>query len=228
MESFIRLGLAVATIGLGVSSLTGCSIEKIKAPFRFSFDKANSTDLSTSQSTALSSADAEVARDLSEFKTLPLDINMLDTQGQPLRLSDYHGKIVVVDIWGTWCGPCRRVIPHLVSMQAKHPADLQVIGLCNERTADLRTARSQLTRAVEDFGINYPCTLIDDQWTRKIPNFSGYPTMLFVDRDGKVRMSTVGVKSEAYYDALVNQLLAEPPQTQSPSARTASAQQQSP
>lgn len=149
-----------------------------------------------------------IQRELSEFQSFAFDVDMSDVSGQPIRLQDLQGKVVIVDIWGTWCGPCRRVIPHLVKLQNKHAQKLQVIGLCNERTQDVGAATTKLTAAMNEFGINYPCALIDDNTVRAIPNFSGYPTMLFIDRTGKIRMATVGVKPEAYWDALVEELMA--------------------
>lgn len=149
-----------------------------------------------------------IQRELSEFQPFPFDIDMVDVAGRSIRLQDLRGKVVIVDIWGTWCGPCRRVIPHLVKLQQSHPQDVQVIGLCNERTPDKRVATASLQAAMAEFKINYPCVLIDDSTTRKVPNFSGYPTMLFIDRAGQVRMTTVGVKPDAYWDSLIAELLA--------------------
>lgn len=149
-----------------------------------------------------------IQRELSEFQSFPFNVELSDVSGRPIRLQDHLGKVVIVDIWGTWCGPCRRVIPHLVKLQKKHPQNLQVIGLCNERTQDTGAATASLTAAMNEFGINYPCALIDDRTVRNVPNFSGYPTMLFIDRTGKVRMVTVGVKPESYWDSLVEELLA--------------------
>lgn len=149
-----------------------------------------------------------IQRELSDFQSFPFQVDMADVSGRPLRLQDHLGKVVIVDMWGTWCGPCRRVIPHLVKLQKKHPQQLQVIGLCNERKHDTSAATASLNAAMNEFGINYPCALIDDKTVSKVPNFSGYPTMLFIDRTGKVRMVTVGVKPEAYWDSLVEELLA--------------------
>lgn len=149
-----------------------------------------------------------IQRELNAFQSFPFQLNLSDVSGRPVRLQDHLGKVVIVDIWGTWCGPCRRVIPHLVKLQKKHPQQVQVIGLCNERTPDKAVATASLTAAMNEFAINYPCSLIDDKTVRTVPNFSGYPTMLFIDRTGKVRMVTVGVKPEAYWDSLVDELLA--------------------
>jgi thiol-disulfide isomerase/thioredoxin len=149
-----------------------------------------------------------IQKELNEFQSFPFDVELSDVSGRPIRLQDHLGKVVIVDLWGTWCGPCRRVIPHLVKLQKKHPQQLQVIGLCNERTQDVGAATANLTAAMSEFGINYPCALIDDRTVRTVPNFSGYPTMLFIDRTGKVRMVTVGVKPDAYWDSLLEELLA--------------------
>ncbi|MDX1925621.1 MAG: TlpA disulfide reductase family protein [Pirellulaceae bacterium] len=149
-----------------------------------------------------------IQKELNAFQSFPFNVELSDVSGRPIRLQDHLGKVVIVDLWGTWCGPCRRVIPHLVKLQKKHPQQLQVIGLCNERTQDVGAATASLTAAMNEFGINYPCALIDDRTVRTVPNFSGYPTMLFIDRAGKVRMVTVGVKPEAYWDSLLEELLA--------------------
>ena len=149
-----------------------------------------------------------IQRELQEFHSFAFDIDMADISGGSIRLQDLRGKVVIVDLWGTWCGPCRRVIPHLVKLQKSHSQDVQVIGLCNERTQDVRAATASLTAAIDEFGINYPCALIDDKTVRKVPNFSGYPSLLFIDRAGTVRMMTVGVKPQAYWDSLLAELLA--------------------
>ncbi len=149
-----------------------------------------------------------IQRELQGFHSFAFDIDMADVSGGSIRLQDLRGKVVIVDLWGTWCGPCRRVIPHLVKLQKSHSQDVQVIGLCNERTQDVRAATASLTAAIDEFGINYPCALIDDKTVRKVPDFSGYPTLLFIDRAGTVRMMTVGVKPQAYWDSLLAELLA--------------------
>jgi thiol-disulfide isomerase/thioredoxin len=211
-------------IGLiGVLSLCGCGISSNKM---FSWMKLNKQqslegrpdlvaetvkenegDLTVTPASA-SRTLTPIQRELNEFQSFPFNVEMSDVAGRPLRLQDHLGKVVIVDMWGTWCGPCRRVIPHLVKLQKKHAQQVQVIGLCNERTQDTRAATASLSAAMNEFGINYPCALIDDKTVSKVPNFSGYPTMLFIDRTGKVRMVTVGVKPEAYWDSIVEELLA--------------------
>ncbi len=210
---------------VGALCLSGCSLNankafswlnpnKPKAPEAASPDLVAAGDRVNKEAAipvTLASASrkaSSIQRELGAFQSFPFQLDLSDVSGRPIRLQDHLGKVVIVDLWGTWCGPCRKVIPHLVKLQNKHPQQLQVIGLCNERTPDTGAATESLTAAMNEFRINYPCALIDDKTVSKVPTFSGYPTMLFIDRTGKVRMVTVGVKAEAYWDSLVEELLA--------------------
>lgn len=219
LNRFVLAGL------VGAICLTGCGINSSKM---FSWAKPKKTqtmewpeeqlakphnsgaggDADTIAQASASRTLTPIQKELNEFQSFPFNVELSDVSGRPIRLQDHLGKVVIVDLWGTWCGPCRRVIPHLVKLQKKHPQQLQVIGLCNERTQDVGMAIANLTAAMNEFGINYPCALIDDRTVRTVPNFSGYPTMVFIDRTGKVRMVTVGVKPDAYWDSLLEELLA--------------------
>jgi thiol-disulfide isomerase/thioredoxin len=151
-----------------------------------------------------------IRRELNGFHSFPFKLNVADLDGRPLQLSDMRGRVVVVDVWGTWCGPCRKAIPHLVKLQSKHSRNLQVIGLANEKLKDVAAATKNVKQAIANFGINYPCALIDDQFANSLPDFRGYPTVLFIDKTGRVRLQTVGLKPVSYWDAVVAELIAEP------------------
>src|SRR5258707_15077086 len=76
----------------------------------------------------------------------------LDTlDGKLLSLSASHGKVILLNFWATWCGPCRAEIPDLIELQAKYKDRLQIIGLAFE-DEDL----DDLKKVVAKTGINYP------------------------------------------------------------------------
>ncbi len=72
--------------------------------------------------------------------------------GRPMRLSDYQGKVVVLDFYATWCPPCRDEVPHLASLQSRFGSEgLQVVGLNVGGEED----RPAIPAFVEELGINY-------------------------------------------------------------------------
>src|SRR5262245_51014001 len=139
------------------------------------------------------------------------DLKTLD--GKPLTSKALLGKVVVVDIWGTWCPPCRLEIPNFITVVDRHKNDaFAMVGLNDEDRGQKvdRNAAAQRTKAyAEKNGINYTLGLIDTKTIKQVPGFQGYPTTIFLDRTGKVRMVEVGYKPADYIDAIVKALLAE-------------------
>lgn len=139
------------------------------------------------------------------------DLKTLD--GKPIKSKDFAGKVVIVDIWGTWCPPCRLEIPNFVSLVERHKSDaFAMIGLNDEdrkQNADAAASAAKVKAFAAQNGINYTLGLIDTKTIKQVPNFQGYPTTLIIDRSGKVRMVEVGYKPADYMDAIVKALLAE-------------------
>jgi cytochrome c biogenesis protein CcmG/thiol:disulfide interchange protein DsbE len=116
-------------------------------------------------------------------------INLID--GQKIKLSDYSGKVLVVDLWATWCGPCRQEIPHLVAI-AKEYKDrgVEVIGLTNE---DPETDSEVVKKFSEVFSINYPIGWADMDMQRGLMRGrNGIPQTYIIGRDGTVLKHFVG------------------------------------
>jgi thiol-disulfide isomerase/thioredoxin len=162
---------------------------------------------------------AEIARkhaeeELAKGESFPFEFALIDVEGNPVQLADYKGKVVIVDIWGTWCPPCRAEIPSFIKLQETYgPKGFQMVGLNYEgETGDAATKK------VKDFiaetGINYPCALGDEKTQQQVPDFVGYPTTLFIDRSGKVRLKVVGLHPYPYLEAIVTTLLEEPEGTE--------------
>ena len=115
--------------------------------------------------------------------------------GGTLADEDFRGKILVVDIWATWCGPCRMVIPHLVKIQEKYRArGVAVLGLNSDDDAATGLGRQAVMRFVGEMGINYPIGLMNPETYAEVSSVMGsspgsgfsLPTTIVLSRDGRV------------------------------------------
>jgi len=130
-----------------------------------------------------------------------------DLNGKPIQLSDYSGRVVMVDFWATWCGPCRRTIPDLVDLYKTHnSAGFDVLGVALERQGtDL------LKPFAEKNGITYPILVGNGEVVQSYGGFNSIPTAFLIGRDGTIREQFVGVQSKATLEKAIAKLLAEPP-----------------
>jgi peroxiredoxin len=105
----------------------------------------------------------------------------LDIQGKPQRLADYQGKVVLVNIWATWCEPCRTEMPQLDHLYRSRKSDgLVVLGISDE-------AISQQQAYLTQVPITYPLLIT----TPGVPPFyreiAKYPTIFLIDRKGNLK-----------------------------------------
>jgi thiol-disulfide isomerase/thioredoxin len=144
---------------------------------------------SSSDNAAPSNRSAARPPDPLSETVMQASINLLD--GQKTRLADYSGKVLVVDLWATWCGPCRQEIPHLVKIAKDYKSKgVEVIGLTNE---DPEMFAEEVKKFVEDFKINYPIGWADGPMNRGLMRGRGaIPQTYIIGRDGKVLKHFVG------------------------------------
>ncbi|MFO0427730.1 MAG: TlpA family protein disulfide reductase [Planctomyces sp.] len=149
-------------------------------------------------------------KDLAAAEAFPLNFTVNDVTGKPVALSSMKGKVCIVDLWGTWCPPCREEIPSFIRLQDKYgPAGFQMIGLNEERGSDMEQNVAKVTAFIAKSGINYPCAMLNDEIRAMLPEIQGFPTTLFLDRSGKVRLVAVGAHPYEYLEAVVETLMAE-------------------
>ncbi len=146
-----------------------------------------------------------------QFSPFAFDFSVTDVTGKSISLSDLQGKVVIVDIWGTWCPPCRMEVPSFVKLQQTYGSQgLQIIGINYEEPSDPEEVQRQaVVDLIEELDINYPCALGTESIQAQIPFFEGYPTTIFIDRTGKVRSKVVGMHSYRELEAKVRELLVE-------------------
>lgn len=121
---------------------------------------------------------------------MPYDHVIPTIDGGSFRLSDFRGKVLVVDFWATWCGPCALAMPHLSEIdRTKRAEGVQVIGL---HVTD-RMSPDAIRLSIQKFGIEYPIGVASDQLVVDyVGDEAGIPQTLVFDRDGVVIAHFVG------------------------------------
>jgi len=118
---------------------------------------------------------------------LAADFSLTGLNGKQVRLSDYRGKVVLIDYWATWCAPCKVEIPKLVELQKKYANDgLQVIGI------SMDDGPEPVREVVRDFAINYPVALGNVKVAEAYGGVLGLPVAFLVDRKGHIYRKLVG------------------------------------
>ena len=140
----------------------------------------------------------------SNSKEPPLapDFTLPQLDGQPLRLSSYRGKVVLLDFWATWCVPCREEIPHFVELQEKYrTSGLQIIGVSlDDGPEPVRTFYQQ-------FHLNYPVVMGTAKTGELYGGVLGLPIAFVLDEEGRIRAKHIGATSPATIEKEITQFL---------------------
>jgi thiol-disulfide isomerase/thioredoxin len=124
------------------------------------------------------------------------------------RLSEFRGKVVILDLWATWCGPCVREIPGFIRLQNKYrDKGLEIVGVSVD--AITRGGGANVVGPfMQKFGINYTIWLLDNpNGFGKYPMGTGIPTTYIIDRSGRVTKVYVGAQPESTFESEVTALL---------------------
>lgn len=136
------------------------------------------------------------------FRPAP-DFVLFDIYGNERSLSDYKGKVVILDFWTTWCPPCKAEIPHFIELYRDYKKrGFEMIGIALDWNAD-RVVRP----FVEKNGINYTVLLGKEEVTDLYGGIISIPTTFVIDRQGKIRNKYVGYVDKEVFEKDIEELL---------------------
>jgi thiol-disulfide isomerase/thioredoxin len=133
------------------------------------------------------------------------DFKLTALDGKPLTLAALQGKVIFLNFWATWCGPCRAEIPDLIVLQDRYKDRLQIIGL-NVDDDDT----SEIQKYVDETGINYPVAMAPDDLRVQFGGIPALPTSFVLDTEGRVVQKHVGLWNPAVYETEIRALLGMP------------------
>ncbi len=136
-------------------------------------------------------------------KTVFPDFSVKNFAGNDIALKDYRGKIVILDLFATWCPPCRKEIPHFIELQNEYKDDLAVIGLSYDQ-APLKKVQA----FADEMKINYDL-FWGSQEIAAYVGLRGIPHTLVIDQTGKIIQSYVGYRDKSVFENDIKSLLAE-------------------
>ncbi len=133
------------------------------------------------------------------------DFTLADLDGDWITLNELKGKVVLLNFWGTWCGPCRREIPAFINLTEKYKKDgLEIVGVTLTSGSP-----SNIRSFADKWGINYTLlTDIEGNETQTVTalysqatgqRITGIPTTFIIDREGFIRQRYVGPRSEKIF-----------------------------
>ena len=117
----------------------------------------------------------------------PIDYELVDIYGENKQISDYQGRLLFVNFWATWCGPCIREIPDLIEFRNTFGDRIEVIGIAFEKTPV-----DQIRDFAEELNINYPVLLIGDEPLIPMEPLKGLPSTFVLSSTGELLKTHIG------------------------------------
>jgi thiol-disulfide isomerase/thioredoxin len=123
------------------------------------------------------------------------DISLKDLTGRSFSLSSLRGKVVLVNFWATWCGPCRAEIPALIGLQEKYRDQLVILGVSTDEASP-----EQVSAFAQRTFMNYPIVMVTNELRKAFPGVFALPTTFVLDPQGRIVQKHVGVIDISTYE----------------------------
>ena len=139
-----------------------------------------------------------------DARPAPLDFTIADMDGNEVNLAELRGKVILLNFWATWCGPCKIEIPGFIELQDEYgDQGFQVLGLSVDDTPE------QIRPFAEEFGVNYPMLvgLGRDDFQEAYGPIWGLPISFWIDRRGTLCRTHMGIATKAEFEQELKSLL---------------------
>ena len=114
----------------------------------------------------------------------------------------FYGKVVIVDIWDTWCGPCRKGIPHFVDLYEQYKGQVEIVGL-----AFGREGAPKVKAFADQMKINYPNGIFSEEAAKQFGQPRSIPTCFIIGKNGEIAETVVGYRPKEFFEQKIQSLL---------------------
>jgi len=131
------------------------------------------------------------------------DFSLASLDGKTLKLSDFHGKAVLLNFWATWCEPCKIEMPWFIDLQKKYGAQgFQVLGVAMDDASP-----SDIADFAKKMGVNYPIVIGKEAVGDQYGGLPYLPSTFYIDRDGKVIERVFGLRSRSEIESNIQKAM---------------------
>jgi thiol-disulfide isomerase/thioredoxin len=127
---------------------------------------------------------------------------LTDLDGQPISTAAYHGKVVLINFWATWCPPCNEEIPEMITLADKYKDNLQIIGVSMDDDPP-----EKVRAFARAHNMNYPIVMGSDKLSEEYGGVDALPTTFVLDTNGRVVQKHMGLYPPEVYDGEIHALL---------------------
>lgn len=133
------------------------------------------------------------------------EFTLEDLNGNGISLSSMRGKVVFMNVWATWCGPCKREIPDFIEAYEQYKdKGLEVIGISVDEISP-----SKVLQFTEKYKINYPVAMTTVKINKDYGPFPAVPVTIIIDKNGKIRHRQIGQVNKKFVETWFTALVEE-------------------